>query len=87
MLTPARAVFDRLAAHESGLANLVLAGDWTRNGIDAGCVESAMTSGLQAARALIGHQRRFPGESLTWMTDHYRASDSVRTPTPKGEPT
>jgi len=36
---------------------------------DAGCVESAVTSGLQAARALIGHDREFIGESPTWLTD------------------
>ncbi len=69
VLTRAKSVADRLGAHESGVANLVLAGDWTRNGIDGGCVEAAITSGMQAARALIGHSRRFPGESATWLTD------------------
>ncbi|HEX2525184.1 MAG TPA: NAD(P)-binding protein [Geminicoccus sp.] len=42
----------RLQAGQSGFANLYLAGDWTRNGINAGCVEAAVMSGLQAARAL-----------------------------------
>jgi uncharacterized protein with NAD-binding domain and iron-sulfur cluster len=69
VLTPAGSVDDRLAAEESGVENLVLAGDWTRNGIDGGCVEAAMTSGMQAARALIGHDRRYTGESPTWLTD------------------
>ncbi len=69
VLTPAKSVADRLGAAESGVANLVLAGDWTRNGIDGGCVEAAMTSGMQAARALIGHDRQFSGESPTWLTD------------------
>jgi uncharacterized protein with NAD-binding domain and iron-sulfur cluster len=69
VLTPAGSVADRLGADESGVGNLVLAGDWTRNGIDGGCVEAAMTSGMQAARALIGHERTFSGESPTWLTD------------------
>ena len=69
VLTPAGSVDHRLAAEESGVENLVLAGDWTRNGIDGGCVEAAMTSGMQAARALIGHDRRYTGESPTWLTD------------------
>jgi uncharacterized protein with NAD-binding domain and iron-sulfur cluster len=69
VLTPAGTVADRLAADESGVENLLLAGDWTRNGIDAGCVESAVTSGMQAARALIGHTRTFSGESTRWLTD------------------
>jgi len=69
VLTPAKSMADRLGADESGVANLVLAGDWTRNGVDGGCVEAAVTSGMQAARALIGHDRRFTGESPTWLTD------------------
>ncbi len=77
-LTPARSVGDRLAAGETGVANLVIAGDWTRNGVDAGCVESAVTSGLQAARALIGHDRRFTGESPTWLTDRKAHSRPAR---------
>ncbi len=44
----------RLRANESGLDNLVLAGDWTRNGFNAGCVEAAVMSGIQAANAIAG---------------------------------
>jgi uncharacterized protein with NAD-binding domain and iron-sulfur cluster len=69
VLTPAKSVADRLASDESGVENLVLAGDWTRNGIDGGCVEAAMTSGMQAARALIGHDGSFTGESDTWLSE------------------
>jgi uncharacterized protein with NAD-binding domain and iron-sulfur cluster len=68
VLTPAKSVADRLAAGESGVENLVLAGDWTRNGVDAGCVEAAMTSGIQAARALIGDPRPLTGASPMWLT-------------------
>jgi uncharacterized protein with NAD-binding domain and iron-sulfur cluster len=44
----------RLAPHESGYENLVLAGDWTDNGHNAGCIEAAVLSGLQAANAVRG---------------------------------
>jgi uncharacterized protein with NAD-binding domain and iron-sulfur cluster len=52
----------RLGADESGFANLYLAGDWTRNGLNAGCVEAAVISGLQAARAICGCPRVIVGE-------------------------
>jgi uncharacterized protein with NAD-binding domain and iron-sulfur cluster len=57
VLTPAGSLRERLAADESGVRNLLLAGDWTRNGIDGGCVEAAVCSGMQAARALIARER------------------------------
>jgi uncharacterized protein with NAD-binding domain and iron-sulfur cluster len=52
----------RLGAGESGFANLYLAGDWTRNGLNAGCVEAAVISGLQASRAICGHPKVIVGE-------------------------
>jgi uncharacterized protein with NAD-binding domain and iron-sulfur cluster len=42
----------RLRPEGSGYANLVLAGDWVRNGLDIGCVEGAVMAGKQAAQAL-----------------------------------
>ena len=51
--TPAGSVDARLHPGHPGFENLVLAGDWTRNGIDGGCVEAAVASGEQAAAALI----------------------------------
>jgi uncharacterized protein with NAD-binding domain and iron-sulfur cluster len=42
----------RLWPHESGLVNLQLAGDWTRNGIDGGCMEAGVVSGRLAACAV-----------------------------------
>jgi uncharacterized protein with NAD-binding domain and iron-sulfur cluster len=51
--TPAGSVDARLHSGRSGFENLVLAGDWTRNGIDGGCVEAAVVSGAHAAAALI----------------------------------
>jgi uncharacterized protein with NAD-binding domain and iron-sulfur cluster len=47
----------RLRPDESGYDNLVLAGDWTDCGINAGCIEAAVMSGLQAANALLGRGR------------------------------
>jgi len=44
----------RLAPGGSGVANLFLAGDWTDCGLDAGCVEAAVTSGLLAGNAMCG---------------------------------
>ncbi len=42
----------KLRAGDSGLAGVVVAGDWTFNGFNVSCVEGAVLSGLQAARAL-----------------------------------
>jgi uncharacterized protein with NAD-binding domain and iron-sulfur cluster len=47
----------RLRPDRSGYDNLVLAGDWTDCGINAGCIEAAAVSGLQAANALLGRPR------------------------------
>ena len=47
----------RLRPDESGYDNLVLAGDWTDCAMNAGCIEAAVMSGLQAANALLGRHR------------------------------
>lgn len=53
--TPATGtIAHRLAPGESGFENLTLAGDWTKNGIDIGCVEAAATSGMLAAEHVTG---------------------------------
>jgi uncharacterized protein with NAD-binding domain and iron-sulfur cluster len=44
----------RLPPGDSGFDNLFLAGDWTRCGLNAGCVEAAVTSGMLAANAMCG---------------------------------
>jgi uncharacterized protein with NAD-binding domain and iron-sulfur cluster len=67
VLTPAGSVEHRLRSDESGFENLVLAGDWTKNGVDGGCVEAAVVSGMQAARRLTGAKRPIIGESPTWL--------------------
>ncbi|HET8661465.1 MAG TPA: FAD-dependent oxidoreductase [Micromonosporaceae bacterium] len=49
----------RLRPDESGYDNLYLAGDWTDCGMNAGCIEAAVLSGLQAANAVLGRSRRY----------------------------
>jgi len=52
---------ERLREHALGLLAeervVVLAGDWTDCGMNAGCIEAAVMSGLQAANALLGRGR------------------------------
>jgi uncharacterized protein with NAD-binding domain and iron-sulfur cluster len=47
----------RLRSDESGYENLFLAGDWTDSGINVGCIEAAVVSGLQAANAVLQRSR------------------------------
>jgi uncharacterized protein with NAD-binding domain and iron-sulfur cluster len=56
----------RLRTDRSGFANLFLAGDWTDCGINAGCIEAAVVSGLQAANGLLArpHWDRITGQFL-----------------------
>ena len=68
--TYAGTVDHRLGPHESGFANVWLAGDWTRNGIDGGSVEAAVTSGIQAARAVMGESLDIQGTG-TWLTSDF----------------
>ncbi|MEA2361052.1 MAG: hypothetical protein QOD71_197 [Thermoleophilaceae bacterium] len=67
VLTPAGSVEHRLPSNDSGFANLKLAGDWTRTGIDGGCVEAAVISGMDAAQAITGEALRIPGKSTAWL--------------------
>jgi uncharacterized protein with NAD-binding domain and iron-sulfur cluster len=80
VLTPKGTVQSRLRADESGVSNLYLAGDWTRNGIDGGCVEAAMTSGIQAALALAGTERALSGEDPEWLSARVTGAPSMRAP-------
>jgi uncharacterized protein with NAD-binding domain and iron-sulfur cluster len=52
----------RLKSDQSGFDNLYLAGDWTDNGINAGCMEAAFISGLQASRGICGTPVTIVGE-------------------------
>jgi uncharacterized protein with NAD-binding domain and iron-sulfur cluster len=62
VLSPVKFNAYRLPADESGFDNLVLAGDWTRTAINAGCVEAAVMSGMAASRAVCGHPETIHGE-------------------------
>lgn len=55
----------RLRVDESGYEHLVLAGDWTNCGLNAGCIESATMSGLEAANTILG-DRLMTGISGSW---------------------
>lgn len=68
VITPAGNVKSRLPSHGAAFANLTLAGDWTATGINGGCVEAAVISGLQAARSLTGRGAHIVGEDPTWLT-------------------
>lgn len=52
----------RLKSGESGYEGLVLAGDWTLNGLNMGSVEAATMSGMQASRAISGYPIKIVGE-------------------------
>ena len=44
----------RLNPGQSGFQNLFLAGDWTTNVLNVGCVEATVSSGMACAGALTG---------------------------------
>jgi uncharacterized protein with NAD-binding domain and iron-sulfur cluster len=44
----------RISPLDMSFDNLTIAGDWTRTGLDSGCIESAVISGRLAAHALSG---------------------------------
>jgi uncharacterized protein with NAD-binding domain and iron-sulfur cluster len=67
VLTPPGSVAHRLRADQSGYENLFLAGDWTKTGLDGGCVEAAVMSGMQASRAICGVPSEIVGEDDTWL--------------------
>lgn len=54
----------RLHPGQSGYANLTLAGDWTYSGLNYGCVESAVMSGMAASRAICGAPEIIFGENF-----------------------
>lgn len=51
---------------QAGLEPAPHAGDWTRNGIDGGSVEAAVTSGMLAAQAISGEPRHVTG-AADWL--------------------
>jgi hypothetical protein len=69
----------RLPSAGTGYRNLVMAGDWTRTAIGAGCVEAAVMSGMHAARALCGTPAQISGDDL-------RDGDDLPAPPPLAPP-
>jgi uncharacterized protein with NAD-binding domain and iron-sulfur cluster len=67
VLTPAGTVTARVSPAGFGVDNLVPVGDWTRTGVDGGCVEAAAISGVRAAHTLIGDHHEIPGEDPRWL--------------------
>jgi uncharacterized protein with NAD-binding domain and iron-sulfur cluster len=54
----------RLKTDGSGFEHLYLAGSWIDTGFNTECVEAAVISGMQAARAITGEQWSIPGETF-----------------------
>ena len=52
----------RLATDGAGCGNLLLAGDYLRTGINAGCVEAATMAGMHASRAICGRPEEIVGD-------------------------
>jgi predicted NAD/FAD-dependent oxidoreductase len=63
VLSVPRSTKFRLKANESGFDNLYLAGDWLLNGLNIGCVESAVMGGLEASQAISGYPQEIVGET------------------------
>jgi uncharacterized protein with NAD-binding domain and iron-sulfur cluster len=51
----------RLGPAGSRFANLYLAGDWTLNGLNFGCIESATMGGLEVSQAICGYPSEIVG--------------------------
>lgn len=74
----------RLRPDESGYSNLVLTGDWTRNGFSAGCVEATTASGMHASRAICGAPKHIIGEWMDDLPHHQRHVFEPHEPAPSG---
>ncbi len=64
--SPPGSTAQRLYAGHSQFNNLVLAGDWVRNGLNSAAIEAAIMGGRQAARAITHGSWSVPGEY--WMS-------------------
>jgi uncharacterized protein with NAD-binding domain and iron-sulfur cluster len=53
----------RLRPDRSGFENLYLAGDWTLNGFNLGCIEATVISGMQVSQAISGYPTKIVGNS------------------------
>ena len=76
--TFAGSVRHRLWPHESGYDNLLLAGDWTRTGIDGGCVEAAVLSGMLAAQEIARRPSPFSSTAIRSTGGDLNGSPALR---------
>ncbi len=53
----------RLRSDQSGFENLFLAGDWTLNNFNLGCIEATVISGMHVSQAISGYPTKIVGES------------------------
>lgn len=67
----------RLAANESGFSNLIIAGCWTRTGLNTTCVEAAVMSGMQASRAISGYPASVVGEDFMRPGSNYFGANAA----------
>ena len=58
----AETIHDRLDPNTEYFGNVHVVGDWVATGLNAGCVEAAVMSGLAAARAITNNGRKIYGE-------------------------
>jgi len=63
----------RIRVDEVGVGGLLAAGDWLTTGLNAGCVEAAVMSGLGAARAIAGELQPIVGEDERWLFEGVRS--------------
>src|SRR5690606_15785337 len=72
----------RIPPGDTGFDNLAIAGDWTATGLDAGCIEAAVRSGVMAAEHILaGSAGRLPRTSVaTWEPEWSCSAWSARLP-------
>jgi uncharacterized protein with NAD-binding domain and iron-sulfur cluster len=77
----------RLFTASCDVEGLYPVGDWLNTGINSGDVEAATISGLQAARAILGHARPISGEGDGWFRHRVDARPATPPPTIGAPPT
>ena len=60
------ALKSRMKVDGTGVDGLLFAGDWVRNGVEAGSIESATMAGLEASRAICGNPEVVLGEDISY---------------------
>jgi uncharacterized protein with NAD-binding domain and iron-sulfur cluster len=69
VLSPPGTAQYRMRATESGVSNLLIAGDWLSTGLQSGCVEAAVMGGLQASQHVCGYPAVILGDDDTWSAE------------------